>query len=82
MDGDQRGTWSGDWKAPSLNGDNSPAVVALYEYRGAGGQLVYSTDPQLSNAALKRSEAPVCRVWKNPQTVLVLDGKAVPVRPE
>ncbi|MBI3417517.1 MAG: hypothetical protein HY043_19675 [Verrucomicrobia bacterium] len=79
LDGDLHGTWSGDWIDPSPSEDRSPAVVALYEYRSDTGQLIYSTDPHLANGALKRSDAPVCRIWKTPMNVLVLDTKATPI---
>jgi hypothetical protein len=57
----------------------SPAVVPLYEYRAGGdGVRSYSTDPAVKTAGLVRSPRPVCRVWQNPQSVLVLDRDARP----
>lgn len=58
----------------------SPAVVPLYEYRrGARGTRSYSADPDLKDATLRRSTRPICRVWRNPMSLLVLDRKAKPV---
>ncbi len=58
----------------------SPAVILLYEYQNEDGKYYYSTDSGLPK--MKRSEKPVCRVWKNPSTTLTLDYKAKPVQLE
>ena len=58
----------------------SPAVVPLYEYRRRdGGARLYSTDPNLEDRASQRSAGPVCRVWRNPMSLLILDHQAKPV---
>jgi hypothetical protein len=55
----------------------APAVVPLYEYKGAGGQYSYSTDPAATTNGATRSPEPLCRVWRNPSSVLALDSGAV-----
>jgi len=78
-DAELRGTWSADWIDPTPSEDTSPAVGALYEYQGGDGGRVYSTIPNLDDPELKRATEPVCRVWKNPMAVLVLDVEARPL---
>jgi len=52
----------------------SPAIVPLYEYQAASGKRSYSTD---ANApAGTRPPQPLCRVWRNPSSVLALDYEA------
>lgn len=59
--------------------DKSPAVVPLYEYRrGEQGAPMYSTDPDREEPGLMRSAQPLCRVWRNPQPLLILDRHAMP----
>ncbi len=58
----------------------SPMVVPLYEFQQADGTYFYSIDSE--KEGMKRSEKPVCRVWKNPSSVLTLDYKAKPVQLE
>jgi hypothetical protein len=56
---------------------NNPCIVALYEYRrGGSDRRLYSTDPELMREGWTRSERPLCRVWKSPQTAPLLDGQA------
>ena len=63
---------------PPENG--SPAVVPLYEYRNVqNNRRCYSTNPVLADKSLQRSAEPICRVWTNPMSVLVLDTAARPV---
>jgi len=78
-DAELRGTWLADWIDPTPSEDTSPAVGALYEYQRADGGRVYSTIPNLDDTELKRATEPVCRVWKNPMAVLVLDVEARPL---
>jgi len=53
----------------------APAAVPLYEYKDTNtGRHWYATDDSVPNA--QRSQQPVCRVWKNPSSVLALDGEA------
>ena len=50
----------------------------LYEYERADGQRIYSTDSEIKDRDLKRAVAPLCRVWKNPMALLILDAQAAP----
>jgi hypothetical protein len=60
-----------DFQAPS------EAETPLYAYRhNSTGAMQYSTDPEMQREGYKRLEQPVCRVWKNPTSVLPLDWKA------
>jgi hypothetical protein len=79
LDGNLRGTWSAEGVDPTPSEDRSSAVIALYEFQRSNGQRVYSTSRELNLRDLKRAPKPLCRVWKNPVTVLVLDTKAQPV---
>jgi hypothetical protein len=79
LDGDLHGTWSAGWIDPTPSEDKSSAVVALYEYQRTDGERVYSTNPALNDVGLKRAAEPLCRVWKNPMAVLVLDIQARPI---
>lgn len=70
--------WEGEridliWKLAA-----SAAVVPMYEYQKENGDYYYSTDPGLQE--MKRSEKPICRVWRNPSTILTLDYEAKPVQ--
>lgn len=58
---------------------SSPATVPLYEYQTESGEYHYSTAVTLP--AMQRSEKPICRVWRNPSSILVLDHAARPVIP-
>jgi hypothetical protein len=93
--GKLRGTWQsqnnlserGDWhceRPPTVRQPESPAIVPLYEYtRIADGSRLYSTDSALPDKTLKRSPEPLCRVWRNPTSHLILElnAKPVPLRP-
>jgi hypothetical protein len=59
---------------------HSSAVVPLYEYRRArDGKRFYSTQPSRADAELERSPGPLCRVWRNPMALLILDTAASPL---
>jgi hypothetical protein len=68
---------------PATNVDPTPlegrssAEVSLYEYTREDGPRIYSTNPELKEPGLKRTLEPLCRVWKNPMAVLVLDPHAL-----
>jgi len=89
LDGDRlTGKWKkdgtaeqGTWEAARVPPPKpSPAVVPLYEYRRAGSQAAfYSTNAALRDPALKRSAQPLCRVWRNPMSLVILDRHATPV---
>ncbi|MGH9932457.1 MAG: hypothetical protein ACREA9_24915 [Pyrinomonadaceae bacterium] len=60
----------------------SPVVIPLYEYRhGESGARFYSTRPDLENKKIKRTAQPVCRVWRNPMSSLILDHQTRSVGP-
>jgi hypothetical protein len=57
------------------------SVVPLYEYRHfESGARVYSTRPDLENKTIKRATQPVCRVWRNPMSSLILDNRTRALR--
>ena len=63
----EAGTWDGvrvDLIGLQLR---SPALVPLFEYRFSDSRPpIYSTHPDLAAAGARRSERPLCRVWRNP----------------
>ncbi len=61
----------------------SPVVVPLYQFRDPHtNALSYLTDPASASPLLERlSDKPICRVWRNPSSVLALDPAARPVTP-
>jgi hypothetical protein len=53
---------------------SSPGLVPLYEYRNReSGASVYSTEPNLKSEILSRTTQPICRVWRNPMSSVILD---------
>ena len=58
--------------------DLSPMVVPLYEFQDENGTYFYSVESE--KEGMTRSEKPICRVWKNPSSVLTLDYTAMPVQ--
>ncbi len=82
VNGEEKGTWEGERTDFLWKQEHSPAIVPLYEYRrGKEGSRIYSTNPNLKDPTLERSAEPICRVWRNPMSVLILDRKvkAVPI---
>ena len=62
---------------PAASEKPSPAVVPLYQYRDPHtNALSYLTDPA-SPSLVRQGNAPICRVWRNPSTVLALDTSAL-----
>ena len=60
--------------------DQSSAVVPLFEHRHVqSGRRTYSTNPEPADQTLQRPVEPVCRVWRNPMSALILDPDAKPV---
>ena len=60
--------------------NENPHIVPLYEYRHANtGQYIYSTTAQLDKKDWTRTENPLCKVWKAPADLLLLDSKAKPI---
>jgi hypothetical protein len=63
--------------------NSAPASVPLFEFRRADSDAPrYSTDPPIDNAVFQRAAAPLCRVWRNPMSLLILDREARPPRPD
>jgi len=59
--------------------EKSPAVLPLYEYQNRrNGVRAYSTDAGLNEAGTSRVGKPLCRVWRNPQSLLLVDRHARP----
>jgi len=55
-------------------------IVSLYEYRRADtGQRLYCINAQLHKKGWIRTKNPLCRVWKAPEDILLLDSKAKPI---
>jgi hypothetical protein len=55
-------------------------VASLYEYRDADdGRCVYSTEPVRREGQWNRGEKPLCRVWRAPEGVCLVDGPARPM---
>ncbi|BDI32055.1 hypothetical protein CCAX7_41060 [Capsulimonas corticalis] len=64
--------------APAESEKSSPGVAPLYEFRDdATARRWYSTDAQAPGA--RRSSEPICRVWRNPSSILALDYAVKPV---
>jgi hypothetical protein len=57
-----------------VNEYESSDIVPLFEYFDKNKMCFYTTDPDIPGA--KRSNKPLCYVWKNPLSVLALDYKA------
>jgi hypothetical protein len=73
---DKRGDWSGEREVKPV----STAIVPLYEYRLVkDGARFYSTEPSLPGKAVKRAARPLCLVWRNPTSALLVDHRAKPV---
>lgn len=70
------GEWTAERaKVPDLE---SPDIVQLYEYHSTSGARFYSTDPAPRPDVPGRSAKPLCRVWRNPTSLLILDSDAKP----
>lgn len=75
----ETGTWEGE-RSDLPPPVPSAGVVLLYEYRDTlSGTRFYSTNPDLENKTTKRNPQPICRVWRNPMSSLILDRHTVPV---
>ena len=60
---------------PSVGEKASPAVVPLYEYRDARTKAFrYATTPDVPG----QESGLICRVWRNPSTILALDTATRP----
>lgn len=75
------GVWEAERLVSGLATFTSPAVVPLYEYRSsADGKRLYSTEPSLADVNWQRSSQPICRVWRNPMSSLLLERDTRPSR--
>jgi len=55
------------------------SIVPLYEYHHAdSGAYLYSTDSRLGQEGWQRAQSPLCRVWRTPAGLLLLDNEARP----
>ena len=62
--------------------DEQPSadVVPLYEYFDAkSGRRWYGVGDQVPETSATRSAVPLCRVWRNPSSLLALDPAAQPL---
>jgi len=74
----ERGSWHCE-RPPVVRPSESTAIVPLYEYANVSdGSHLYSTEPNLPNKMWRRSAQPLCRVWRNPMSQLILDPRAKP----
>ena len=80
-DKSEKGKWSGTRPVVKQEVLSNPLVTYLYEYvNNTNGTHFYSVDPELTDKSLTRMEQPICKVWKNPSSVISLDYMAKPVR--
>jgi hypothetical protein len=76
----EKGMWTGQRVMSAADKLVSTSVVFLYGYQDQKtGDWSYSVNPILDDHNLKRLPKPICRVWKNPSSLLLLDYKARPV---
>lgn len=76
---DREGEWSASWTDPTPPERLSPAVVILFEYRRSGSdERCYSTE-SVPPPGYESEGRPLCRVWKTPSPVLVMDPDAKPL---
>jgi hypothetical protein len=73
------GTWAGTVDESGMAWKKSPDIAPLYEYRSADGSRIYSTEPKMPNQQLQRSADPICLVWRNPASLLIVDRDAKPI---
>ncbi len=56
----------------------TPLVVPLVEYRRVrDGRRLYSTRTDFVDSERQASPEPLCRAWRNPMSVLILDAEAM-----
>lgn len=70
-------TWEGERIDYLWEQHKSPAVTPLYEFRNEDEEYYYSISEKIPG--MKRSENPICNVWKNPYRSLIMDIEAKPV---
>lgn len=75
----EKGMWTGQRVRSAADKPVSTSVVFLYGYQDQKtGDWSYSVNPILDDQNLKRLPKPICRVWQNPSSLLLLDYKARP----
>ena len=75
-----KGTWTGRRVVGPPDKATSVAEAPLYEYQDKRtGAWTYTLSPDLESGTHARSPQPLCRVWINPYSVLLLDYTAKPV---
>lgn len=77
VNGSEKGRFSGKKADTGAEMAQSSMVVPLYEFKDRNGNITYSVDSEIEG--FKRSAQPVCRVWKNPSSILTVDFEAKPV---
>lgn len=79
-EGSESGYWSGVRTGLPEEDPVSSDLVYLFEYQKKGSnERFYSVDPDLSDEIWSRNPEPLCRVWRNPSSILALDYTARPV---
>jgi hypothetical protein len=73
------GTWAGTADQSGVAWMKSHDVTPLYEYHSADGTRIYSTESKMPSQRLQRSADPICLVWRNPASLLIVDRDAKPV---
>lgn len=75
---DKKGIWEGKRVDFAYRQAASSEVIPLFEYCGEKRHTRrYSTSPDLKDKTLTRSPDPICRVWRNPMSLLILDYETV-----
>jgi hypothetical protein len=77
INGEDKGIFTGKQAHTAQQLMNSPMLVPLYEFVDALGAFSYSIKSE--QEGLKRTERPVCLVWKNPSSLLTFDFEARPI---
>lgn len=80
INGKDKGVFAGKKVHNSQQLMNSPMLVPLYEFVDPKGAYSYSVKSEQED--LKRTERPVCLVWKNPSSLLTLDFEAKNIQKE
>ena len=76
-DGDDMGSFRAKRRGEKWENYVNSMTVCLYEFRDSSGNFFYSTEQEYHG--MEKSEKPVCRVWKNPSSLIHYDFKVKPV---
>jgi hypothetical protein len=75
-DGSNTGSWEGKCTDHVYQAVHSSSVVSLYLYTHRdGSKHFYSTDGDIEDKSYTQGKI-ICRVWKNPASLLILDYRA------